>query len=97
MKVIWKYEIKVDDTFRLYMPKGSKVLTVQVQRGVPYLWAEVEQPVIEEPPQKVAEKPDEKIYHCYETGHPIEETNLQYIGTFQLRGGALVFHLYEKI
>jgi len=43
MTCIWKFLIPFDNPglFELDMPKGAKLLTVQVQNSQPMLWAEV--------------------------------------------------------
>jgi hypothetical protein len=90
MSTIWKYELHVREHFILEMPKGAKVLAVQMQYGVPTLWARVNPTAEKEP----------RHFSIYGTGHcmPDESENvqLQYVGTFQPEGGALVFHLFEN-
>ncbi len=39
MKRVYKYELKVDDVTELQLPSGAEILTVQVQYGIPCLWA----------------------------------------------------------
>lgn len=86
MKVIWKYEIKVTDIFGLDMPEGAEVLTVQVCKEQPCIWALVDN-----------SKPKEKRVFCiYGTGHIVSAPQTKkYIGTFQQLDGALVWHLFE--
>jgi len=40
MKAIWKEQIRITDEQELIVPKGSKILCVQIQNGAPclYLW-----------------------------------------------------------
>lgn len=89
MSVIWKFPVKIEDQFSLDMPQGARVLCVQTQgdSSEPFVWAEV---------NPDAEKESRK-FRLFGTGHPMEagEDWLEYIGTFQIRGGAIVFHLYE--
>jgi hypothetical protein len=84
-RTIWKFPLRVDDHVAIEMPMASKVLCVQVQLGTPCLWALV--------------YPDAKMetrdFRVIGTGHPIERDPGDYIGTFQLNGGALVFHVFE--
>lgn len=85
---IWKFTIPIADEFTIDMPQGAKLLDVQAQGGEqPVLWALVE--------------PDETIQpRCFAlrgTGH--DATGLdeaEYVGTFQLNRGALVFHLFDR-
>lgn len=85
MKTIWKFPLEVVDEQLVDMPEGSEILAVQVQLGVPCLWAAV--------------TPDAaKVKRCiatYGTGHPMKSRAAdQYVGSYQLQGGALVFHVY---
>lgn len=87
MLAIWKYPIEARDEEAVSMAKGARILTVQVQAGKPCLWAMVNPnaPMLEE----------RKIY-TYGTGHPIDKDpeTLEYIGTYQLTGLGLVFHVF---
>lgn len=88
MQTIWKFPIHPDDIIRVQMPKGARILTVQEQHGQPAIWAEVD---------TEAEK-EERLFEVFGTGHEMPNdmgVEREYVGTFQLRGGALVFHLYE--
>lgn len=91
MKTIWKFPIaEMQDKFVLKMPIGAEVLTVQVQRNAPCLWAKVES----NNPLK------DRAFFMYGTGHDIKKLNLMpsfYIGSFQLFDGDLVFHLFEQV
>jgi hypothetical protein len=85
---VYKYLLSVDDEVWVSMPGKAKVLTVQEQRGEPYLWALVdpEAPTLQH------------RFRLAGTGHDIAwQGNMVYRGTFQLRGGALVFHLFEYV
>lgn len=84
VKTIWKFEIPVAESFGVGMPSGANILTVQVQNGSPYIWAIVD-----------SDAPQTTRYFCARgTGHPLGDVGL-YIGTFQVHGGSLVFHLFE--
>lgn len=92
METIWKFEIaEITDRFTLEMPVGAVVLTVQTQNETPCLWATVD-----------SEREKEKRYfEIVGTGNPFpqekdEQINRKYIGTFQLFGGRIVFHLFER-
>lgn len=85
MKKIFKYPLETVDEQFVEMPKGAVVLCVQVQGEVPCLWAEVDP------------KADKISRHfvTYGTGHPMSDgPSRHYVGTYQLRGGALVLHVY---
>ncbi len=85
MKRIYKYLLEVTDVQKVAMPKGAAVLTVQVQNEHPCIWAEVdpEAPTIK------------RRFVIYGTGHPMSDDKAyRHVGSFQLHGGRLVFHLY---
>jgi len=88
MKQIWKYQLTVRDRMHVLMPRGAKILTVQIQRDNPCVWALVD-------PEKADER---RTFVIFGTGHPvIHDERLIYIGSFQLDGGALIFHVFEEI
>lgn len=67
------------------MPKGAKILSLQMNNKMPCIWAIV---------NPNAEKEVRK-FNIYGTGHNITEDDLKYIGTFQMHNDMLVFHLFE--
>ena len=85
MKTVYKYPLSITDTKVIQMPKGAEILTVQFNdwSGL-CLWALVD-------PSQELENVKIRIAG---TGHAIEEDIVKYIGTFQLQGGALVFHAF---
>lgn len=87
MQAIWKFPLQYADKSTVAMPKGAKVLCVQSQREVPCVWAIV--------PDINAEVTQERTFAIYGTGHEHESIGGEYVGTFQLQGGALVFHVFE--
>lgn len=87
MKAIYKYPLGVNDTARLDMPKGADILALQVQRSLPCIWAMVDIPL----PQIVRRR-----FRTFGTGHMIPDGfDGTYVGTYQLSGGDLVFHVFE--
>ena len=85
---IWKFQLAVDDGQVIHMPKGARILCVQLQRGVPHLWAVVDEKKPMQP----------RRIRTIGTGHSFESnSNLAYIGTYQLDGGNLVFHVFEDV
>ena len=83
---IFKYTITPADHFELELPIGAQILTVQTQYGVPCIWCLVN-------PNLSTEI---RRFRMAGTGHPInEDFTLIYIGTFQMSGGQLIFHLFE--
>lgn len=84
MKTIYKFQLKPAITEHS-LHSGAEILTVQVQRGEPYIWV-LMNPAME----KVKVK-----FRVYPTGASMEENPGKYIGTFQLEDLGLVFHVYE--
>ncbi len=83
-KTIWKYELQMKDQQTIEMPKGAELLSVQVQFGIPVLWALV--------------NPDAELVSrrigTHGTGHSIQHGG-RFIGTYQVCNGELVFHVFE--
>ena len=86
MKTIWKYPLSLLDRQSLGMPAGAQVLTVQLQAGGLQVWALVD-----------SDAPEvERHFRIYGTGHPVSDDSGHYVGTFQIQGGALVFHVFDS-
>ena len=87
VRIIYKYPVEVDDEFTVELPEGARVLSVDTQHGEPVMWAMVD-------PTAPTSK---RAFRVIGTGHPIDDADeLSFVGTFQLRGGSLIFHLFEK-
>lgn len=84
-KSIWKFPFTASDEIDLYIPKGGEVLTVQIQGATPCMW------VLVNPKAEI----EIRTFSIVGTGHPIKYNLGKYIGTFQLLGGSLVFHIFE--
>lgn len=69
------------------MPEGAEILTVQVQHEAPCIWAKV----------NLNAPAETRLIEIFGTGHPMSETERRYIGSYQSRGGALVFHVFEEV
>lgn len=84
--MIWKFPVN-PGVFSCVMPRGAKVLCVAVQRGEPQMWALVD---------PHADK-EARSFVCVGTGHELPDLSIcaHFIGSFQLSGGDLVFHLLE--
>lgn len=87
MKTVWKFRVTADDYFTLDLPKGAKPLSVQEQGGEVQMWCLVNDN------ETIYER---RTFRLAGTGHPIKD-NVVFIGTFQLDGGSLVFHLFEVV
>jgi len=88
MQTIWKFPLQIQDRTLIRIPEGAKILCVQIQNEAPCLWALVRQ--TDGPKQS-------RVFRIYAKGHQHEKISGTYIGTFQLDGGALVFHVFEDI
>lgn len=90
MKTIWKFPLVVTDFQELQIPEGADILSVQMQSGGPCIWALVS-------PQAPKQR---RTIQIVGTGHPIEDdagmASAIFIGTVQMAGGALVWHIFER-
>jgi len=89
-KTIWKFDIEPCIACEISLPRDARILCVQVQHGRPRVWALVN-PHAEQ---------EVRTFRVFGTGHPVpkpDKGELFYIGTFQIRDGALVFHLFEEV
>lgn len=86
MKTIYKYQLTTTDVQIIQMPFNAEVLTVQIQHGEPMLWARVES----------ANSTEAKRIYIVGTGNPMPPGCGRYVGTYQLRNGSLVFHVFEE-
>lgn len=86
---IWKYSAPLQDLIRLMLPEGAQTLSVQMQGGGkdPQLWVFV--------PDVGAPRVERQLIWLG-TGQSAPANPGRFIGTVQLHGGALVFHLFEQ-
>ena len=89
MLTIYKYPLgEPRDIIQFEMPANAEILCIQTQRGTPCIWAKVE----------TNNQLENRIFQTIGTGHPIDDdAPREHIGTYQLSGGALVFHVFELI
>ena len=86
---IFKYPIKTVDTQVVQIPKSAKILCVQTQFEKPCMWALVDEESTDKSTRTLA---------VHGTGHPIYGVeHKEYIGTYQLREGQLIFHVFEIV
>lgn len=88
MKRIFKYKLQTIDFQRVEMPKGAEIISIQTQFDDPCVWAIVE-----------SDNPAElRTFEIFGTGFSFDdEVKRQYIGTYQLQNGFLVFHCFETL
>lgn len=82
---IWKYELPIEDQFVLQLPVDSKVLSLQMQNGIPCIWVRVNTKAIGTLPQ---------YFHWFGTGQPLNSGAVNFIGTIQM--DTMVFHLFQE-
>lgn len=89
MMTIWKWPVTITDdgSFTVDVPEGTRFIHVAQQRGEGVnVWGVVD--------------PDKPIrarrLHVYGTGHPIDGVPGEYLGTFMIHGGVLVFHVFAE-
>ena len=88
MITIYKYPLDIIDMQKIYMPRGAKILTVQMQGKQLCLWAEVD----------TKNQLDARRIAIVGTGSPAPEFLVgysQYISTVQER--TFVWHVYEVV
>lgn len=89
MRTIWKFAVPVQERFTLDLPPGAEVLHLATQRGHPHPWVMLD-------PEETART--EWRFVTVGTGHHVPDSNwLHYIGSYQLRDGEFVFHLFQEV
>ena len=85
---IFKYPLEpVGRDTTLYLPRNSELLTIQFQRGVPTLWAMVDE---------TQEIVDCVVITCFGTGWDIPDNYTgTYLFTIQDAGGYVWHYFYE--
>ena len=89
-KTIWKFALKITDRQSFEMPIDSQILTMQVQKGIAFLW------ILCDP----KEKKETRYFETFGTGHSIHYDmgiDRNYIGTYQIFDGSLIYHVFESL
>lgn len=89
MKSIWKYRLSVTDVQAVNIPAGAKILCVQIQGGIPCLWAMVD------PLERLAQR-RVRIFGTGQPARDFEINGIEYIGTIQMSSGSLVWHVFVE-
>ena len=86
---IYKYPLEKIGELVIAMPDSAQILTCQMQGNELCLWALVHE----------LNRPEDRTLEVVPTGHtmPFFEGQREYIGTVQMAGGALVYHVFEKV
>lgn len=88
MQVIWKQQIIITDRVSVFVPKGSEILSFQLQNGEPTIWFLCNSD----------QQQEERFLEIFGTGNPIYSdmgVSRKFIGTIQKDG--LVWHLFERL
>ena len=86
---IWKFPFDITDNQEIEMPNGARIIKIDVQNNQPCLWA------IVDPTKQYDTEP--RVIRVYGTGHHVFVLDkLDYLDSFQLLGGQLVFHVFEQ-
>lgn len=93
MKTIFKYPINLNPYVNqeVWMPPDAQILTVQIQKNQPCIWALIDTDDIRAKAFQI---------EIFETGQEIEQENdveRRYLGTCQMDDGDYVFHVFERI
>jgi hypothetical protein len=89
-KQVWKYELNDIGESTIHTPKGSEVLTAQIQNGSLFIWLLVDPSAMKEL----------RFFEVFGTGHDMRYdmgVERKYISTFQLHGGSIVLHVFERL
>lgn len=80
---IWKFPLEIKDRNYVQMPAVAQILSVQMQNGVPCIWA-----MVDPHSEKIT-----RTFLIYGTGHPISPLKKKYLGTTQ--DPPYVWHVFE--
>lgn len=84
---IWKFPINIIDEQEVEMPHGAEILSAQMQGEELCLWALV----------SPACNKTSRTIEIFGTGNPITPATRKFIGTAQMFGGRLVWHVFERL
>ena len=96
MRSIWKFKLEISDLAIIEMPAGAEILCVQTQPIRPQSSRETEAPFIWAICDPAA-KLEKRKFRVRGTGHPIDNLSEEigrYVGSFQMRGGSFVLHVF---
>jgi len=85
---IWKYPLSCSGNV-IKLPKEHQILSVQIQNKEPVIW------ILQDP---TMDNLSDVIIHIVGTGQSIPKNiMLEFIDTFQLNDGLLVFHVFKEL
>ena len=88
MLTVYKYPIQPGES-NILMPSGAEILSCHVQNGEPFVWAIVD---------TGATIDESRKFTVHGTGHELPDDigKFNYLGTFLLEDGRLVFHVWYE-
>ena len=87
MLTVWKFELEGNTNIEVEIPEGAEILTFATQRHKPCLWCLV----------NTKNRKETRRFLLAATGRSLDnEKVIDYIGTIQLEGGNLIYHLFER-
>ena len=84
---IYKYQIQITDVQMVKLPINAAILTAQMQGDQLCLWAKIEETNTDT---------EDRMIEVFGTGHPMTSHLRRYIGTVQMDGGSLIWHVFER-
>jgi hypothetical protein len=85
VKVVWKFPLEAERRQTIQMPTGAKVLKVDMQRGVPTMWALCER----------TWENEDREFLLVGTGVELPVEAGEHVGSFLARDGEFVWHVFE--
>lgn len=97
MKKIWKYALDADNLQTVKMPVGAKILTAQTQmvEGLRRPQRRVQLWVLVDVGDGGLVEYEDRVIAIYPTGEPLPDEPGEYVSTFQIDNGSLVFHVFD--
>lgn len=85
MKTIWKFELRIETTQEISVPKEHKILSVGVVKDIAYMWVEVTGDISKTQKVKILTIPTGVEY----------SQNAEFIGTLLYKDGEIVQHVFK--
>jgi len=83
-KTVWKYGVHTAPVQEIYIPEFATPLCLMQQKGKMFMWCEVD---------KTRRRHYRQLFVVM-TGAEVPAEAHEYVGTFQMLDGDLVFHVY---
>lgn len=81
---VWKFTLAAMDEQIIEWPTINRPLSIQIQHGQPCLWSLVD-----------PDSPRIRVkLRTFGTGHEGIPSGMDYVGSYQISGGMLVFHVF---